>query len=197
MALVVGLGNPGARYARTRHNVAWRVIGRLRARWGAEPLAGPAGRSYETWRATRGEREVVLLVPHTYMNRSGEALAAWRAEHGLDRESLLVVADDVYLPLGALRLRPRGSSGGHRGLASLEAELGDREYARLRVGVGAAESAAALREHVLEEFEGPEEEVVEQTVERAADAVETWLARGLTAAMNAFNRITIEEEQKP
>jgi len=198
VALLVGLGNPGRRYARTRHNAAWRLVERLRARWAAQPVeTRQADAPYRAWRAEREGRSVVLLAPLTFMNRSGEALAAWGSEHGLERAELLVVVDDVYLPLGELRLRARGSSGGHRGLESLEAMLGDREYARLRIGVGAPESSAALKEHVLEEFAPKDEEVVEQAIERAADAVECWLARGLLAAMNEFNRSTRKEEPKP
>ena len=111
MALVVGLGNPGARYARTRHNVGWRVIEILARRWRARPETGTP--AYRAWRATlesgAGARTVHLLEPLTFMNLSGTALAEWQEQHGADE--LLVVADDVYLPLGTLRLRVEGSSG--------------------------------------------------------------------------------------
>ncbi len=191
MALVLGLGNPGARYERTRHNVGWRVLERLVARWSATP-AGHA----DTWRAWHAERHgqgVDLVVPLTFMNASGHALEDWRALHEFDPAALLAVVDDVYLPLGSLRMRTRGSSGGHRGLESLAAVLGTG-YARLRVGVGAVEDAAELREHVLEEFAEDERDVVEESLGRAADAVECWLADGPLAAMNRFNRRIRREE---
>jgi peptidyl-tRNA hydrolase, PTH1 family len=191
VALVLGLGNPGARYTHTRHNVGWQVLERLVARWGARPVAG--GGAWRVWHAERDGRDVDLVAPLTFMNASGRALEEWRALHGLDPAALLVVVDDVYLPLGSLRMRMRGSSGGHRGLESLEAVIGP-EYTRLRIGVGAAEDAAGLREHVLEEFAADEMDVVGETLERAADAVECWLTDGALAAMNRFNRRIREEE---
>ena len=112
-------------------------------------------------------------------------------------EKLLVVADDVYLPLGTIRLRGRGSSGGHRGLESIEEGLGHQEFDRLRVGVGAAESSAELKEHVLEPFTPGEREQVDTAVRAAADAVECWVADGIVAAMNRFNRRTGKEVREP
>ncbi len=193
MWLVVGLGNPGGRYARTRHNVAWAVLDELSARHGAREAAGHA--LWRSRRASLGGREVELLQPLTYMNRSGEALAAWRERHGPESD-LLVVCDDVYLPLGRLRLRADGSSGGHRGLESIAATRGGDDFARLRLGVGAAEDPAALREHVLEEFTPDEVPAIEEAVRRAADAVECWAAEGALAAMNRFNRRMPREESE-
>lgn len=191
MHVVLGLGNPGARYAETRHNVGWRVVERLVARWNAAPL--PVEPLVRGWRAEPGGRAVTLLEPLTFMNASGEALAGWRARHG-DPDGLLVVSDDVYLPLGTLRLRSGGSSGGHRGLESIEQALGRQDWPRLRIGVGAADSSAALREHVLEGFEAQEAEQAEDAIARAAACVEVWLERGLSAAMNEFNRRRDETE---
>lgn len=193
MALVLGLGNPGPRYARTRHNVGWRVVERLVGRWDARPAGGDD--TWRGWRAERSGRGVDLMVPLTFMNASGDALAAWRERHELDPADLLVVVDDVYLPVGTLRLRVAGSSGGHRGLESLEAVVG-REFARLRIGVGAVEDTAALREHVLDEFDEDERAVVDEAIERAADAVECWLGEGALAAMNRFNRRIRGEESE-
>jgi PTH1 family peptidyl-tRNA hydrolase len=124
VALVFALGNPGERYAHTRHNVGWRVAEVLRRRWQAEPQE--SAREYRAWRAEVDGRELELVLPLLFMNASGEALAAWQERHGLDPQALLVVSDDVYLPVGALRLRAHGSSGGHRGLESIEAFLGSR-----------------------------------------------------------------------
>ncbi len=191
MALVLGLGNPGPRYSRTRHNVGWGVLERLVRRWGA--VLAEECSAWRAWRAERGDTRVDLVVPLTFMNTSGEALAAWKERHGLDPASLLVVVDDVYLPVGRLRLRAAGSSGGHRGLESLEPLLGE-DFARLRLGVGAAEDSAGLREHVLEEFEEAEAPEVNEMLERAADAVECWLAEGLEATMNRYNRRMDREE---
>ena len=185
MRLVVGLGNPGERYARTRHNVAWAVLDELAARHAAQEAPGHA--TFRARRVVIAEREVELLQPLTYMNLSGEALLAWRERYGNEHE-LLVVSDDVYLPLGMLRMRVSGSSGGHRGLDSIEAAVGSRDYVRLRIGVGAADDAAALREHVLQEIAPAELPVLEEAVRRAADAVECWLAEGALGAMNQFNR---------
>jgi len=184
--LVLGLGNPGARYANTRHNLGWRVVERLVARWQATPLESAP--EYRAWRAMPQGREVDLMVPLTFMNRSGEAVGVWRERHAFDAEGLLVLVDDVYLPLGRLRFRAAGSSGGHRGLESLEEALGGRAWNRLRIGVGAAVNAAELRDHVLETFEPGEAEAVEATLGRAAEAAECWCLEGLTQAMNRFNR---------
>jgi PTH1 family peptidyl-tRNA hydrolase len=130
------------------------------------------------------------------MNESGLALEAWRARHGLEIADLLVVADDVYLPVGVVRLRAAGSSGGHRGLESIGETLGSWEFARLRVGVGEA-SGEALREHVLDEFSAAEETEVAGAVLEAADAVECWIGDGLIAAMNRFNRRVRKEDSEP
>jgi PTH1 family peptidyl-tRNA hydrolase len=216
--LVVGLGNPGERYARTRHNVAWAVLDELAARHAA--LEAPGHATFRARRVVIRERAVELLQPLTYMNLSGAALLAWRERHGNEHE-LLVVSDDVYLPLGRLRLRASGSSGGHRGLDNIEAAVGSRDYVRLRIGVGKpkspgepipedgsevgsevgsedgsevesgtgpADAAAALREHVLEEIAPEAAPVLQAAVRRAADAVECWVAEGVLGAMNQFNR---------
>ena len=194
MRLVLGLGNPGPRYASTRHNVAWLVLDTLAGRYGAGE--GGPGALYRARQARVGGEEVALVQPLTYMNASGEALAEWTRRHGLDPDGLLVVSDDVYLPLGTVRLRAGGSSGGHRGLESIEAALGGREYARLRIGVGEAESAAGLREHVLEEFTPEEQPALEEAVRLAADAVECWATQGILPAMNRFNRRVRREESE-
>jgi PTH1 family peptidyl-tRNA hydrolase len=183
--LVVGLGNPGERYARTRHNVAWAVLDELAARHAAGEAPGHA--SYRARRAIVEGQSLELLQPLTFMNLSGEALSTWRGEHGLE-DGLLVVSDDVYLPLGTLRIRASGSAGGHRGLESIESAVGNRDYTRLRIGVGAAEDSAALREHVLQAFAPDETPALEEAIRRAADAVECWVAEGALGAMNQFNR---------
>ncbi len=192
MPLLVGLGNPGALYARTRHNMGWRVLDALDARWRAG--AGETTTRYRSRHGTPGGREVDLMWPLTFMNLTGEALEDWRERHALEPAELLVVSDDVYLPLGVLRMRPGGSSGGHRGLESIEASLASREFARLRLGVGHA-AAPELREHVLESFAEDEEAIVTEVTTRAAEAAECWVLEGVTAAMNRFNRKADQETE--
>jgi peptidyl-tRNA hydrolase, PTH1 family len=191
MHLVVGLGNPGERYARTRHNIAWWVLDRLAEQHTAEEVPGDT--TYRVRRVRIAGHEVELLQPLTYMNASGDALRAWRARNGQE-SGLLVVSDDVYLPLGALRVRASGSSGGHRGLESIEAAVGGRDYARLRIGVGAADNAAALKSHVLDEFAPEESPVLDDVVRRAADCTVVWVSEGALGAMNQFNRRVRQEE---
>jgi PTH1 family peptidyl-tRNA hydrolase len=192
--LVVGLGNPGARYARTRHNVGWWVLERLISRFRAR--VDPGTPSYRSWRCDVAGRDVTILAPLAFMNLSGEAIDAWRAEHQLEPESMLVICDDVYLPVGELRVRPQGSSGGHRGLQSIERALASLEFPRLRIGVGAVASGE-LREYVLDEPMDEERERLEQECDRAADAVECWLGEGILATMNRFNRRVRREVPEP
>lgn len=191
MHLVVGLGNPGERYARTRHNIAWWVLEELAARHAA--TESPGDTTYRARQVRVAGHAVTLLQPLTFMNASGEAVAAWRSRNGQEA-GLLVLSDDVYLPLGMLRVRASGSSGGHRGLESIETVVGGREYARLRIGVGAAENAAALKTHVLDEFAPAEAPVLEAVVRRAADCTAVWVSEGALGAMNQFNRRVRQEE---
>lgn len=188
---MLGLGNPGARYEDTRHNVGVRVTEELIGRWKARPVV--SGPEYRAWEAAAGGRTVTLMRSQTWMNESGRAIAAWSARNAFEVGELLVVADDVYLPVGMVRLRAGGSSGGHRGLESIEQAVGTGEFARLRVGVGAA-PGEALREHVLETFDEEEKGAVAESIGKAADAVEVWLGEGLLAAMNRFNRRVRKEE---
>jgi peptidyl-tRNA hydrolase, PTH1 family len=189
--VVLGLGNPGERYERTRHNVGARVVETLVGRWKARP--GESATEYRAWEAAPGGKRAALLRTRVYMNESGRALAAWGAHHPFDLAELLVVADDVYLPVGMVRLRPGGGAGGHRGLESVGEMLGSLEFARLRVGVGEVPSEA-LRDHVLDEFSAAEETEVAAAVIEAADAVECWIGEGMLAAMNRFNRRVRKED---
>jgi PTH1 family peptidyl-tRNA hydrolase len=195
LALVIGLGNPGSRYTDTRHNAGFRVVEALAERWRAvrEPDTGV----YRWWSASRAGRTIALMEPLTFMNLSGDAVAEWRQRHGLEPDVLLVVADDVYLPVGTLRVRASGSSGGHRGLESIEAALGTRDYARLRVGVGSAGDAERLKEHVLDRYGPDETESAEAAEQLAVDAVECWVGEGVIAAMNRFNRRVGKEVPEP
>lgn len=184
--LIVGLGNPGAEYRRTRHNVGFAVVEKLAERWRA---GWSTEKKFQAWLA-RGEREgrrVVLCRPQTYMNASGEAVQAVSGFFDVAPALVLVVVDDADLPLGHLRLRPRGSSGGHHGLESIERHLGTREYPRLRIGIGRLEGAREITGHVLGRFNSTEAAVVDKVLTVAADQAEAWLTAGIQKAMSQFN----------
>jgi PTH1 family peptidyl-tRNA hydrolase len=181
----VGLGNPGARYERTRHNVGFLAIDVLAARTRA------AGRvASDAWvaEATLAGEPALLVKPQSYMNASGEPVARLLVEHGASPAELVVVVDDVALPLGRLRVRAHGSDGGHNGLRSLVATLGTEEFARVRIGVGMDEPPDVdLADFVLAEFLAEELPRVREVVGLAADAVCCLLQEGAPAAMNRFN----------
>ena len=182
--LILGLGNPGERYRETRHNVGFRVVEELARRRGVRV------RSTECASLVGEDSTLTLALPQTYMNRSGYAARCLLERRGLQPEDLLVVFDDVNLPLGRLRLRPGGSPGGHRGMESVLENLRSAEVPRLRLGVGPADQAVAgaeLADYVLEPFDRAERESVETMIGRAADACECWLSDGAEAAMNRYN----------
>lgn len=185
MKLVVGLGNPGREYERTRHNVGFRVIDVLAGRHGIavnrQRFSGLSGDG------TIGGERVVLLKPMTYMNRSGRAVQAAMAFYKLEQADLLVVTDDMALPLGSLRIRPQGSAGGHNGLADIITALGGQGFARLRIGIGQV-SGERMVGHVLSAFTAAEEECIGQCIQRAADAVACWITDGVDKTMNTYNR---------
>lgn len=186
MRIIVGLGNPGRRYQGTRHNVGFAVADEVARRIGADFESGRA--ETLTARQGRGLAAVLVAKPLTMMNLSGESVAGLAGFYKVDPASILVVADDVNLPLGRLRLRARGSAGGHNGLRSIIGCLGTEEFPRLRVGVGRGDPRRDLADHVLARFDGDERDEVERTITRAADAVDTFLAEGIEAAMNQHNR---------
>ncbi|HJS58422.1 MAG TPA: aminoacyl-tRNA hydrolase [Vicinamibacteria bacterium] len=186
MRFVVGLGNPSERYRRTRHNVGFMVVDALVARAGVgkgheEALAQVAGARLF------GEEPLLLVKPLTFMNRSGAAVDRLLADHAGGPQDLLVVVDDVALELGRLRVRERGSHGGHNGLRSIIEALGSEEFARVRVGIRKGDVAGDLAEYVLDAFPPEDVLVVREAVERAADAVECVLREGTVVAMNRFN----------
>ncbi|NMB35385.1 MAG: aminoacyl-tRNA hydrolase [Firmicutes bacterium] len=185
MFLFVGLGNPGLKYALTRHNTGFWVIDEMAAR-GKVNLREIAGRSCLA-RAKFAGREVILAKPLTFMNRSGLAARALLRHFALKPEDLLVIYDDLDLPLGRLRLRPKGGSGGHRGLASIINFLQTADFPRLRLGIGRPEVTGNGADYVLSTFTPKEEEQILKTVQTAADALETFLAQGLQEAMNRYN----------
>jgi PTH1 family peptidyl-tRNA hydrolase len=181
--LILGLGNPGERYRDTRHNVGFLVVEELARRWGVR-LDRRECSSFV------GGGETLLAQPQTYMNRSGWAARCLVESHELDPSSLLVVFDEVALPLGKLRLRKSGSPGGHRGLESVIENLRTDQVPRLRLGVSPEDGPPRgedLVEFVLSPFPPEQREAVEAMVARAADACETWLREGAEAAMSRFN----------
>lgn len=187
--LLVGLGNPGERYRRTRHNVGFMVVDALAARAGA----GRGTEEGEAWvaPATVAGTDVLLVKPLTFMNRSGAAVAPLVAARGLAPPDIVVVVDDVALELGQVRVRERGSHGGHNGLRSLAEELGTDDFPRVRVGIRRGEPPADLAEYVLSEFPQDDVLVVQEVVGFAADAVESVLREGAAAAMNRFNGVRV------
>jgi len=187
MKVVCGLGNPGDEYAATRHNVGWWVVERARSRW-----QFPAFRRDGRARSSEGRLDgtaVRLIKPMTYMNRSGAVLAPLAARPDFEvARDLLVVVDDTALDVGRVRMRPNGSAGGHNGLRSVEASLRTQEYARLRIGVGAAPPGVDRADWVLAEFDDADADVIHGLVSDVVDAVEVWIAEGVEQAANRFNR---------
>ena len=185
--LIVGLGNPGKKYARTRHNAGFLVLEQLadkwRAAWSDEKKfrARLARVETESWRA-------LLCQPRTFMNASGEAVAAVGQFYRVPASRTLIAVDDADLPFGEIRLRASGSSGGHHGLESVEQHLATRAYPRLRIGIGRAESAVReITGHVLSQFTMDEARLLENVLQRASDQIECWLREGIVKAMNQFN----------
>lgn len=185
LRLVVGLGNPGAAYARTRHNLGFRLIDRLERRWGLRPMAGSG--EFTLSRTEVEGRRVALARPLTWMNRSGIAVRDLLAREGVEPESMLVCVDDVALDTGRLRVRARGSAGGHNGLRSIEERLETMDYPRLKLGCGPASEELELADFVLGEFASGDEDAVEEMLDRAADAVRFWILEGTEPTMSRFN----------
>jgi len=190
--VVAGLGNPGARYEETRHNIGYAIVDCVAGRRGAvwrEQRWCKATVAETNFGSAEGPRiPVWLLKPRTYMNHSGDALRAFCTDKGVNPEEILVIVDDVALPVGQLRIRMNGSSGGHNGLESIEERLGTREYARVRCGVGTPGEKSDLAEFVLGRFGATEGALVDDMIDRGARAIETACTLGLTTAMNEFNR---------
>ncbi len=189
MKLVVGLGNPGSEYRDTRHNVGFLVADELARRW----------RVPDAWRekfaalhikTMVGDEAVVVAKPLTFMNLSGQAVAGLAGFYKIDPVDVLVVTDDVALPLGRLRARPEGGAGGHNGLKSIIQHLGTQAFPRVRVGVGRGDDRRDLADHVLGRVEPAARHTVSAAVLRAADATERFLSDGIERVMSAFNAAT-------
>lgn len=204
MKLIVGLGNPGREYAATRHNVGFDVLDRMatkigliakeadfdrsaRANFDGLALDGPVTLS------GGGQERLLLLKPMTYMNLSGRAVQAARAFYQLPDADLMIVLDDVALPCGKIRLRPAGSTGGHNGLRDIERALGTSAYPRLRVGIDPPPPRVPQKDYVLGRFSEEQRKSLGPAIDRAAEALLTWMDKGTDAAMNRFNA---DEEKK-
>jgi peptidyl-tRNA hydrolase, PTH1 family len=183
LKLIVGLGNPGPRYQNTKHNVGFWVINELLRRSGVERMESRCKSLVA--RAERDGMTAILAKPMTYMNRSGEAVAALVERFEIAIDDLCVVYDDIHLDFGVLRIRRKGSDGGHNGMKSIIGSLRTQAFPRLRVGIG--EPDADLIEHVLTEFSDDQRAEMLRIVEHAADAVETLLTDGIQTAMSRFN----------
>ena len=193
MKLIVGLGNPGSEYENTRHNAGFMVLDELARRHAGGAVA--RGRFHAaTLECMIGHEKVMLAKPTTFMNRSGlsvgEAVRFYKLEPA---EDMLVVVDDLYLPLGAIRLRPKGGDGGHNGLADVARAVGGDGYSRLRLGVDSKPQGANQAGYVLGRFTQEQADAMKPALKKAADAVECWVASGITEAMNRFN--TTEEKK--
>jgi len=185
--VIVGLGNPGPKYDATRHNAGWWLLDRLAYDWGFQPFtrSGPA----MVTEGRVGETRVRLVKPTTFMNRSGAAVAMLADLDAFDPATdLLVVVDDAALAVGRVRLRPRGSPGGHNGLKSMSGALRSDEYARLRIGVGVRPEGTDLSDWVLSPMPEADEDVVVGLLPELTHAVEAWMTEGVEAAMSRFNR---------
>lgn len=189
--LIVGLGNPGGAYAGNRHNVGYAVAMEFSARH-AIPVRRKGKVRSRIGVGEVANKKVIVALPTTFMNRSGEAVARLVAFYGVHPKNVLVVSDDINLPLGRLRIRSKGSDGGHKGLRSVIAHLGTTEFPRLRLGIG-VEQAESVTDFVLGDFTKEETAVIRKSVGRAAEAVETVVREGADRAMSEYNRVAESE----
>lgn len=185
MKLVVGLGNPGRKYVNTRHNVGFEVIELLQRRW----KLGDSKQQYQalTDESQQSNERVMLLRPQTFMNLSGASVLAARDFYKIPHEQILVLTDDFALPLGKLRIRPQGTAGGQKGLADIIKRLGAEQIPRLRIGVGPLPPGWNAADFVLGKFTVAEQPEIDIQIERAADAVEHWIAKDLATMMAKYN----------
>ena len=186
MYLIAGLGNPGTKYEGTRHNIGWQVIDELAEKYNIRVLENKF--KGLTGKGMIGSEKVLLLKPLTYMNLSGESIAEAVRFYKIDETTeLIVIADDISLDVGQLRIRKKGSAGGHNGIKNIIAHLGTQEFPRIKVGVGDKPPRMDLADYVLSRFSKEDREKMEQAFKDAAEAVEVMITEGADAAMNRFN----------
>ena len=190
MALIVGLGNPGAKYDRTRHNIGFDCLNRLHASMGSPSLQAKFEGQFAKGRM--GQRDVCLVWPLTFMNCSGRCVSQFARFYKVELENILVICDDLSLPLGKLRIRKSGSSGGQKGLNDIIQSLGTQDVTRLRIGIDPTPAHWDTADYVLSKFSASERAVVDEGLFRANEAIAIWLKEGVDSAMNIFNR-----ESKP
>ncbi len=192
--LIIGLGNPGAAYQQTRHNVGFHIVQSLAEKHGVHFKHAPHLIG-ELAQASIHDKKVLLLLPTTYMNTSGEAVRRCVDYYKVPLDHLIVVCDDVALPIGTKRIRSKGSCGGHNGLKSIEAHLNTEHYARLRIGVGGPGSQI-LADYVLGKFSQEESKVVEEITVSAIQVLELWVKAGIAIAMQTANSAQKKEEEE-
>jgi PTH1 family peptidyl-tRNA hydrolase len=191
--LIVGLGNPGSEYGSTRHNAGFMLLEHLARRWKCD-WAMQRKFQAQVARAELQDHRLILCQPQTFMNASGEAVKPLASYYKVALEHTLITVDDADLPLGEIRLRPAGSSGGHHGLESIENQLGSRDYPRLRLGIGRRDNAdRQITGYVLGRFTAREREQLALVLERAADQIECWIQSGIQKAMSLYNGMVCVE----
>ncbi len=192
--LIVGLGNPGKQYERTRHNVGFMALEHLSKRWNIE------GKSQIKFHAIVGKGKVridgtpfsvVLAEPTTFMNLSGKAVKAISHFYQIEPDNILVIFDDIAIPIGKVRLRLKGGAGGHNGIKSIIADLGTDTFCRFRIGVGGPQHSGDLKNHVLSHFLPEEQAIIEKLMPLTEDVTSHWLTQGIESAMNQFNNTLI------
>ena len=189
--LIVGIGNPGAEYAGTRHNAGFEVIDRLLRKF-PTVFTPRRARNAQAWEGRFSGRNVILMKPQTYVNLSGEAVLPLMKGEELHPSEILVVYDDLDLPVGRIRIRKNGGSAGHNGMKSIIGALQSEAFPRLRIGIG-DENAKRRADYVLSSFEGREKESYEKALDKAVEAVELLLRRGISKAMNCYNSTDCSE----
>lgn len=198
LKLVVGLGNPGEQYAHTRHNVGFDVVDRLYRRWHITPSENRKFKGVYGDGIVLSTAKTGLLKPQTFMNRSGQSVRAVVDWYKIEPESVLIVYDDMDLPLGRLRLRTSGSAGGHNGMKSIIAHLGTQEFPRLRIGIGDTNKGSdrdrAVVSHVLGKFAPAEKSLIDAVLDLATDAIEVAFLKGTEKSMEKFNGQTVSPQ---
>lgn len=192
MKLIVGLGNIGREYENTKHNIGFMVADELAKRWSVRFDKTERHAMFAEYRAPE---KVYLLKPTTYMNLSGVAVGEWANFYHMEIEDIAIISDDMDIPVGTIRIRKKGSAGGHNGLKSIGQHLGTMDFPRFKIGIGhPAHENKAVISHVLNGFQGSDKETVAQAVQAMADAIECWLQEGIDVTMNRFNT---KKEKKP